>query len=112
MEEINKRIVFQRAVPDVDNPVGRERACKFYEQYYEDCVGRLNKFKMYLSETEARNVERGVSAAEMESWRYSTTNEHIQLLEAVVRAKRNMEWMDRGLHELLADKIKLLESMI
>lgn len=99
MEELNKRIVFQRSVPDVDNPTARAHVLKFHTQYYEDCSKRLEEFKARMSEAEKKFMARGVSSAEIESWRYSTTNEHIQLLEAAIRAKRNVDWMDKGLHE-------------
>lgn len=112
MEEINKRIVFQRTIPDVDNPTARAHVLKFHVQHLEECLKRLEEFKTHMKKQETLLISRGCSAAEIESWRYSTTNEHIQLLEAVIRAKRNVEWMDKGLHELMADKIKLLESMV
>lgn len=109
MDELNKRIVFQRSVPDVDNPVARASSLKFYNQHHTECTARLEQFKERLSNAEADLAARGASEAEIQSWKFSTTNEHIQLLEAAIRAKRNVEWMDKGLHELMVDKIKLLE---
>lgn len=112
MDELNKRIVFQRAVPDVDDPPGRERARKFYVQYYSDCVERLEKFRAYVRDTESIFAARGAPPTEVATWRAGTINEHINLLEAVIRAKRHAEWMDKGLRELLNEKVKLLESMV
>lgn len=110
MDELNKAIQFTRGVPldrwDSNAYMG------MYENNHKETLKRLEKFKQDASETEQKFKTLGVSEIEIENWRFGLANQHIQLLEAVIESKKQIEWLKRGLRQLIRDKISLLESMI
>jgi hypothetical protein len=106
MEELNKGITFARGVP-LDRWDSNA-----YENQYQEALKRLEKFKQDASEKEQKFISLGVSNFEIENWKYGLSNEHIQLLERVIDSKKQIDWLKRGLRQLIKDKISLLESMI
>jgi hypothetical protein len=110
MEELNKGITFTRGVP-LDR-WDSDAYMRLYENQYQEALKRLEKFKQDASEKEQKFISLGVSTFEIENWKYGQTNEHIQLLERVIDSKKQIDWLKRGLRQLIKDKISLLESMI
>ena len=110
MENLTKGIAFTRGIPQ--NKWDRGKYSEMYENNYQEALGRIEKFKQDGSEMEQKMISRGVSEIEIENWKFSRTTEYIQLLEAAIQCKKQIEWMDRGLRQLILDKIHLLESMI
>jgi hypothetical protein len=106
MEELNKGIAFTRGIP-LDRWDSNA-----YENKYQEALKRLEKFKQDASEKEQKFISLGVSTFETENWKYGQTNEHIQLLERVIDSKKQIDWLKRGLRQLIKDKISLLESTI
>lgn len=102
MEELNERIKFARGNPNKE----------MHEHMFRESMTRLAMFRATRDATEATLVSQGISEVEIESWRHSTTNEYIQLLEAVLRAKRRLSWFDKDLHQLMDEKITILEKQI
>ena len=109
MEELNKAIKFTRGVP-LDR-WDSEKYMEMYENNHKETLKRLEKFKQDASEKEQKFKTLGVSEFEIENWRFGQSNEHIQLLERVIESKKQIEWLKRGLRQLIKDKISLLESM-
>jgi hypothetical protein len=108
MENINKGIAFTRNVPQ--NKWDRAKYFEIYENRYKEALERLDKFKSEMKMNEQKFIERGVAEIEIENWKFGQTNEHIQLLERVIEAKKHIEWLNKGLRELTYEKITLLEA--
>lgn len=110
MENLNKGIKFTRGIPQ--NKWDHGKYMEMMEYNYQETLKRLEKFKQEGSETELKFKVRGVPEIEIENWKFGRTNEYIQLLEAVIQSKQQIEWAKTGLRQLIQDKINLLESMI
>lgn len=106
MEELNKAIAFARTIPQ--NTWDREKYLEIYENRQREALKRLEKFIQDGSEMEQKLVSRDATEADVEDWRFGRANEHIQLLERVINAKKHIEWIKRGLRQLIQDKIHLL----
>lgn len=103
---LEQQICFLRTFPTNKWDVGKQR--EMYELAYQESLARLETFENGLRETEAKFVARGVSTAEIENWRSGQTNQHIQLLEQAIQARRHFEWSQKTLREVLDEKIRLL----
>jgi len=110
MEELNNAIAFARNIPL--NTWDYGKYLESYETQHREALKRLEKFLQDGSEMEQKLVSRGATEADVEDWKFGRTNEHIQLLERVINAKKHIEWIKRGLKQLIRDKIQLLESML
>ena len=108
--DIDRQICFLRDFPTNKWDVGKQR--EMYEMAYKEARTRLEKFRRELLETEAKFLGRGVPEDELECWRAGQTNQHIQLLEAVIKAKRNVEWSKKTLREVVDEKIRILSSQV
>ena len=95
------------------------------ENNLNEALKQLAAHETRISELESRCRLRGIDEAEIEKSVYNQfSNEHIQLLEAVIAAKKKLEMMDIGtveeltrqkiaiLKELTLQKISILEEMI
>jgi hypothetical protein len=110
IELLNQQIKFLRNFPTNKWDVGKQREA--YELAYKEIRARLDKFQKELRETEAKFLERGVPETELENWRAGQTNQHLQLLEAVIAAKRHVEWSRRTLREVIDEKIRYLMDQV
>lgn len=106
MEELNKAIEFARNIPQ--NKWDHGKYLEIYETRHREALKRLEKFIQDGSEMEQKLVSRGATEADIEDWRFGRTNEHIQLLEKIIDAKKCIGWIKRGLRQLIRDKIQLL----
>lgn len=107
---LNQQIKFLRNFPTNKWDVGKYR--EMYEMAYKESRVRLDKFQNELRETEAKFRGRGVPEAELESWRAGKTNEHLHILEAVIDAKRKVEWSKKTLREVIDEKILFLSAQV
>lgn len=107
---LNQQIKFLRDFPTNKWDVGKYR--EMYEVAYKESRGRLDKFQNELRETEAKFIQRGVPEADLENWRAGQTNQHLQLLEAVIDAKRKVEWSKKTFREVMDEKIQFLSAQV
>lgn len=110
MEELNKGIAFTKNIPQ--NKWDRGKYMEMYENNYQEALARIEKFKEETDVQEQKLISRGASETAIDDWKFGRTNEYIQILERAAQYKKQIEWMDRGLRQLILDKIHLLESMI
>jgi len=110
MENLNKAIQFTRGIPQ--NKWDQGKYLEIYEKQHQELLERLERFRKEGLENEEKWRARGVPEFEIENWKFGRTNEYIQLLEAVIQSKQQIEWAKIGLRQLIQDKISLLESMI
>ena len=108
--DIERQICFLRSFPTNKWDVGKRR--EMYELAYKDIRARLAKFQKEHKENEAKFLERGIPEIELEMWRAGQTNQHIQLLEAVISAKRDVEWSKKTLREVVDEKIRFLSAQV
>jgi tRNA U54 and U55 pseudouridine synthase Pus10 len=103
LAKINEAIKYVRNIPQNKWDYGKYR--EMYENNVKEALKRLNDHKVRVSECRLRGMD------ESEIHR-SFSNEHIQLLEAVIAAKKTLAMMDAGtVEELTRQKIAILEEM-
>jgi len=108
---INEAIKYVRNIPQNKWDYGKYR--EMYENNVKEAVKRLEAHKSRVSEVETKCRLRGLDEAEIQkSVHHSFSNEHIQLLEAVISAKKTLAMMDTGtVEELTRQKIAILEEL-
>ena len=111
LAKINEAIKYVRNIPQNKWDYGKYR--EMYENNVKEALKRLNDHKARVSELETKCRLRGLDESEIQKSVYSSfSNEHIQLLEAVISAKKALEMMDAGtVEELTRQKIAILEEM-
>ena len=87
---------------------------EMHENNITEAMKRLEAHKAQISEFEAKCRLRGVDETEIQKGVYqSFSHQHIQLLEAVISAKKTLAMMDIGtVEELTRQKISILEEMV
>ena len=84
------------------------------ENNITESMKRLDSHRVQISEFESKCRLRGVDESEIHKGVYqSFSHQHIQLLEAVIAAKKTLEMMDIGtVEELTRQKIAILEELV
>ena len=84
-----------------------------YENNLKEARKRLEDHKTKISEFESKCRLRGVDESEIKKGVYqSFSHHHIQLLEAVISAKKTLANMDNGtVEDLTRQKIAILEDL-
>ena len=84
-----------------------------YENNVKEALKRLEAHKTKISEFESKCRIRGVDESEIQkSVHQSFSHHHIQLLEAVISAKKTLANMDNGtVEDLTRQKIAILEEL-
>ncbi len=111
LAKINEAIKYVRNIPQNKWDYGKYR--EMYENNVKEAMKRLNDHKVRVSELETKCRLRGMDESEIQKNMYNSfSNEHIQLLEAVIAAKKTLVMMDAGtVEELTRQKIAILEEM-
>lgn len=110
MDDLNRAIQFTRNAPH--DKWESDKYKELYKTRYQDARKRLEKFKEVQDGRIKTFSDHGVPETDVEVYKLEKSNEYIQLLEEVIKCKKQIEWMDRGLKNLISDKILLLESML
>jgi hypothetical protein len=86
---------------------------EMHENNITEAMKRLESHKAQISEFEAKCRLSGVDETEIQKGVYqSFSHQHIQLLEAVISAKKTLAMMDIGtVEELTRQKIAILEEL-
>jgi len=86
---------------------------EMHENNLKEALKRLAAHETQISELESRCRLRGVEESEIQKGVYqSFSHQHIQLLEAVIAAKKTLEMMDIGtVEELTCQKIAILGEL-
>ena len=86
---------------------------EMYENNLKEALKRLAAHETQVSELESKCRLRGVDESEIQKSVYqSFSHQHIQLLEAVIAAKKTLEMLDVGtVEELTRQKIAILEEL-
>ena len=111
LAKVNEALTYSRNIPQNKWDYGKMR--EMHENNIKEAMKRLEAHKTRVSELEAKCRLRGVDEAEIHKSVYqSFSHQHIQLLEAVVAAKKALAMMDVGtVEELTRQKIAILEEM-
>jgi len=86
---------------------------EMYENNVKETLKRLAAHEIQISEFESKCRLRGVDESEIQKGVYqSFSHMHVQLLEAVIAAKKTLAMMDIGtVEELTRQKIAILEEL-
>ena len=112
LAKINEALKYARNIPQNKWDYGKMR--EMHENTLKEATKRLEAHKTQISELEASCRLRGVDEAEIQKSLYqSFSHQHIQLLEAVITAKKTLAMMDTGtVEELTRQKIAILEEIV
>lgn len=112
LAKINEALKYARNIPQNKWDYGKMR--EMHENTLKEATKRLEAHKIQISELEAKCRLRGVDEAEIQKSLYhSFSQQHIQLLEAVITAKKTLAMMDAGTEEeLTRQKIAILEEIV
>ena len=111
LAKVNEALKYAAGIPQNKWDYGKYR--EMYENNLKEVRKRLEDHKTKISEMENKCRLRGVEEAEIQKGVYqSFSHMHIQLLEAVIAAKKALAMMDAGtLEELTRQKILILEEI-
>ena len=111
LAKVNEALKHARNIPQNKWDYGKMH--EMHENNIKEAMKRLEAHKTQVSELEAKCRLRGVAEAEIQKSIYqSFSQQHIQLLEAVIAAKKALAMMDAGtLEELTRQKIAILEEI-
>ena len=111
LSEINETIKFLRWVPN--NKWDRGKYTEMFEKNLNEAEKRLDAHKIKVSDFETKCRSRGVEESEIQNNVYHNfSNEHIQLLQGVISAKKTLAMMHKGtIANLTHEKIKILEEL-
>ena len=111
LAKVNEALKYAAGIPQNKWDYGKYR--EMYENNLKEARKRLEDHKTKISEIENKCRLRGVEEAEIQKGVYqSFSHTHIQLLEAVIAAKKALAMMDAGtLEELTRQKIAILEEI-
>jgi hypothetical protein len=109
--KINEVLKHVRGIPQNKWDYGKYR--EMYENNLKEAQKRLENHRVRVSDVETKCRLRGIDESEIQKGVYqSFSNEHIQLLEAVIAAKKALSMMDMGtVEELTHQKIAILEEL-
>lgn len=105
--DIERQICFLRSFPT--DPYLVEKQREIYKKVYNESCNDLHYFRNELYQAEENFIG---SKYDLERWRAEQTNQHIKLLEAVINAKRNLEWSKKTLREVVDEKILFLTDQL
>ena len=111
LAKVNEALKHASGIPQNKWDYGKYR--EMYENNLKEARKRLEDHKTKISEMENKCRLRGVDETEIKKGVYqSFSHQHIQLLEAVLAAKKTLEMMDVGtVEELTRQKIAILEEL-
>ena len=111
LAKVNEALTYAAGIPQNKWDYGKYR--EMYENKLKEARKRLDDHKTKISEMENKCRLRGVEETEIQKGVYqSFSHMHIQLLEAVIAAKKALAMMDAGtLEELTRQKIAILEEI-
>jgi hypothetical protein len=111
IDQINEALKHASGIPQNKWDYGKYR--EMYENNLKEARKRLEAHKTKISEFESKCRLRGVDESEIQkSVHQSFSHMHIQLLEAVISAKKSLSMMDAGtVEELTRQKIAILEVL-
>ena len=109
--KINEALKFAAGIPQNKWDYGKYK--EMYENNLKEARKRLDDHRTKISEMENKCRLRGVDEVEIQKNVYqSFSQQHIQLLEAVIAAKKTLAMMDVGtIEELTRQKIAILEEI-
>ena len=112
LAKVNEALKYAAGIPQNKWDYGKYR--EMYENKLKEARKRLDDHKTKISEMENKCRLRGVEEAEIQKGVYQSFSDmHIQLLEAVIAAKKALAMMDAGtLEELTRQKIAILEEIV
>jgi hypothetical protein len=111
LAKINEAIKCVRNIPQNKWDYGKYR--EIYENNVKEALKRLAAHETQVSEFESKCRLRGIEESEIQKGVHqSFSNEHIQLLEAVISTKKTLAMMHMGtVEELTRQKITILEEL-
>lgn len=111
LAKVNEALKYAAGIPQNKWDYGKYR--EIYENNLKEARKRLEDHKTKISEMENKCRLRGVEETEIQkSVHQSFSHMHIQLLEAVIAAKKALAMMDMGtVEELTRQKIAILEEI-
>jgi len=112
LAKVNEALKYAAGIPQNKWDYGKHR--EMHENNLKEAQKRLEDHKTKIFEMENKLRLRGLDETEIQKNVYSHFSQmHIQLLEAVIAAKKTLEMMDVGtVEELTRQKIAILEEMI
>ena len=110
--KINESLKHARGIPQNKWDYGKYR--EMYENNVKETLKGLAAHEIQISEFESKCRLRGVDESEIQKGVYqSFSHQHIQLLEAVIAAKKTLAMMDIGtVEDLTRQKIAILEELV
>jgi hypothetical protein len=112
LAKVNEALKFAGGIPQNKWDYGKYR--EMYENNLKEAMKRLEAHKTNVSEWENKCRIRGVDETEIQKgFHQSFSHTYIQLMEAVIAAKKTLTMMDFGtVEELTRQKIVILEEMM
>jgi len=112
LAKVNEALKYAAGIPQNKWDYGKHR--EMHENNLKEAQKRLEDHKTKIFEMENKLRLRGLDETEIQKNVYSHFSQmHIQLLEAVIAAKKTLEMMDVGtVEELTRQKIAILEEMV
>jgi len=112
LAKVNEALKYAAGITQNKWDYGKYR--EMYENNLKEAQKRLEDHKTKTFEMENKNRLRGVVETEIQKHVYSQFSQmHIQLLEQVLAAKKDLAMMDVGtVEELTRQKIAILEEMV
>jgi hypothetical protein len=109
--KVNEALKYASGIPQNKWDYGKYR--EMYENNVKEARKRLEDHKTKISEFESKCRLRGVDESEIQkSVHQSFSHMHIQLLQAVISAKKSLAMMDVGtVEDLTRQKISILEDL-
>jgi plasmid replication initiation protein len=110
--KINESLKHARGIPQNKWDYGKMH--EMHENNVKEALKRLAAHEIQISEFESKCRLRGVDESEIQKGVYqSFSHQHIQLLEAVIAAKKTLAMMDIGtVEDLTRQKIAILEELV
>jgi len=111
LAKVNEALKYAHNIPRNKWDYGKMR--EMHENNLKEALKRLDDHKARISELESKCRLRGVDEIEIRKNVYqSFSHQHIQLLEAVIAAKKTLTMMDVDtVEELTRQKIAILEEI-
>ena len=112
LAKVNEALKYAAGIPQNKWDYGKHR--EMHENNLKEAQKRLEDHKTKISEIVIKCRLHGVDESEHQKSVYTQfSHQHIQLLEAVIVAKKTLEMMDIGtVEDLTRQKIAILEEMV
>ncbi len=109
--QINEKLNYARNIPQNKWDYGKQR--EMYENRLQEARKRLDEHKKHVDEVVSKYRLHGVAEADIQkNLHQSFSHQHIQLLEAIISAKKALAMMDiETVEELTRQKIDILEDL-